>query len=291
MIIPFAIFAAVASFVSGATPVENGEVAPLNLQANAPLNIRNGHIGEAKSANDGNQTRVVVDMTVDAGWFKFFFGQADDPTAYVFRFNSNDYVQVSITDAYCPGDAWDLNKDHKYLLTTPRVPTDGCTHWTDNPDVAFYNPIWSSTKFMLPGNFNMTLWTKDSPYQGGAAFIRADSHIVNCSKAVGPFKLITNPKVPHEQVANVCARIGGVPAHVTPNNALAASQTLTNCLGPNAHSWFGKLSLVQMTLLKALRENDLGCLALSNAIPEDPTVEVVDCNTLLPTLCLANSSA
>lgn len=242
-----------------------------------------------------NGGRVIVDLGLDSGWFKFFFGQAGDPTAYVFRLASDDYVQISITDAYCPGDDWDVHIDGRYLLTTPRVPTRHCASWVDNPEKAFYNPIWSSTKFMLPGGgasnkgFNLTLWTKDSPYNGGAAFIRADSRVVSCPEAVAPFFLVTSPRVPYSQRESLCKRVGAVPAHITPANALAASKSILACLHHQGKVWFGRLSLVQMSLVKSLQDKKLGCLAFSNRIPEDPTVEVVDCDEQLPVLCLTPS--
>lgn len=305
-----ALFATISHATDDAIPV-------LSLQAQAPMAIQNGleevpfdvpvggvtsepafdrgstSSGAASgsgSSSSGGSNRVVVDLPIDGGWFKFYFGQAGDPTAYIFRIQSDDYVQISITDAYCPGDDWDVNVDKKYLFTTPRVPSRNCVAWTDNPDVAFYNPIWSSTKFMLPGSFNLTLWTKDSPYKGGAAFIRADSRIVTCSNAVGPFYLITTPLVPYAERASLCRRIGAVPAHVTPNNALFASQSMTNCLGADSKLWFGRLSIVQMSALKSLEKKNLGCLALSNAVPEDPTVTVVDCEAHLPVLCTLPTS-
>lgn len=264
------------------------------LSDSSAANLNGLETNGADSEKSMNGSRVVVDLELDSGWFKFFFGQAGDPTAYIFRLASDDYVQISITDAYCPGDDWDVHIDGKYLLTTPRVPSRHCAAWVDEPDKAFYNPIWSSTKFMLPGKgtrhgFNLTLWTKDSPYKGGAAFIRADSRVVACPEAVEPFFLITSPRVPYAQKESLCKRVGAVPAHITPANALAASRSLSACMRDHhagSRAWFGRLSLIQMSLLKSLQAKNLGCLAFSNRIPEDPTVEVVDCNEHLPVLCL-----
>lgn len=294
------------TFLAGLALAEEEAIPVISLQAQAPMAMQNGldelpsgkttgavadqFASSSGSSSSSDGDRVIVDLPIDGGWFKFYFGQADDPTAYIFNIQSNDYVQISITDAYCPGDDWDVNVDKKYLFTTPRVPSRNCVAWTDNPDVAFYNPIWSSTKFMLPGSFNLSLWTKDSPYLGGAAFIRADSRLVTCPNSVGPFYLITTPQVPYDQRVGLCRRIGGVPAHVTPTNALAASQSMANCLGPDTKAWFGRLSLVQMSVIKSLEKKNLGCLALSNAIPEDPTVTVVDCTANLPVLCTLSST-
>lgn len=275
--------------------IDSVEKTSFKLLGNSPTANSNGlEPNGAESEKRMNGSRVVVDLELDSGWFKFFFGQAGDPTAYIFRLASDDYVQISITDAYCPGDDWDVHIDGKYLLTTPRVPSRHCAAWVDNPEKAFYNPIWSSTKFMLPGKgdhhgFNLTLWTKDSPYKGGAAFIRADSRVVACPEAVAPFFLITSPRVPYGQRESLCKRVGAVPAHITPANALAASKSLSACMGDQvdgSRAWFGRLSLVQMSILKSLQAKNLGCLAFSNRVPEDPTVEVINCNEHLPVLCL-----
>lgn len=239
--------------------------------ANTPLQMKNGQTKMVAK-------NVITDLGLDSGWFKFFFGQANEETAYTFAFDYDDYVLISITDAYCTGDAFDLYKDGSYLITTPRVPTDGCKRWTDDPDKAFTDPNYSNTKFMLPGKFNMTIWTKDSPYQGGAAFIRADTRLATCEKSIYPFVLVTAPLAKHNQVAQVCKRVGGTPAHIDPKNTPAAAQTLKLCGYKEA--WFGRLSLLPRS-----KSKDLGCLAFTVAIPDDPTVDVVDCNTKLPTIC------
>src|SRR4051812_22723401 len=81
----------------------------------------------------------ITDLTLDAGWFKFFFGGSGEETAYTFRFVHDDYVKIWVTDAYCIGDSFDLYVDGSYLLTTPRVNTDGCRKWSDDPDVTARN--------------------------------------------------------------------------------------------------------------------------------------------------------
>jgi len=229
------------------------------------------------------QVTQAFDLPLNSGWFQFYFGAADTPTAYSFSFNYSDYIQISITDAYCTGDSFDLYRNGQYLLTTPRVLGDKCQTWNPNPNVTFLDARWSSTKFMLPGVFNLSISVKDSPFGGGAAFIRADTRLATCQAAVSPFILVTEPLVGNDQAAAACARVGGVPAHITPVNALAASQTLSNCIGDNSNAWFGQLSLVRQRKLKS---TELGCLAFTNANPTDPTVHVADCQTLLPVLCL-----
>jgi hypothetical protein len=269
---PFAIFAALAALVTGEEALLPKHVSMLTK---APMAVKNGSAGTV--SKNGNS--VIVDLPLDGGWYKFFFGQAGNETAYTFSAISTDWVQISITDAFCAGDSFDVIKDDEYLITTPRVPGDGCKKWTDNPDVAFTNPLWSSTKFSLEGSFNITLAVRDSPFQGGAAFIRADSRLATCKGSIAPFLLVTAPLVPRDHSAAVCARVNGVPAHLTPANTASAIASLQACGGPQ-QAWFGKLSLGQ-----AAKANELGCLALSTVVPDDPTVDIVDCQAYLPVLC------
>ena len=243
------------------------------------LALRNGQTSAAMQLFANSKT-IVETLELDGGWFKFFFGPAGNMTAYAFHFNYPDYVQISITDAYCPGDSFDLFRDGHYLITTPRVLSRECQHWESEPDVAFINPIFSSTKFMLPGHFNLTIASKDSPYQGGAAFIRADTRLGTCPVVGSKLVVVSAPKGDHASAARICKRVDGVPAHVTPSNSATIAQAMSKCGHKNA--WFGRLSLVDKHKKMRL---DLGCLAFSAANVAEPTVEIVNCSTELPIVC------
>lgn len=279
------------SILTGLVGAAEEFIPTISFKANAPLELLNGN--DMLATNNGSDVTIfdankssnlIVDLPLDGGWYKFYFGQQETPTAYTFRVNSSDYTQISVTDAYCPGDSWNININGSYLFTTPRVPSRKCDRWTDNPDVALYSPVWSNTKFMLPGSFNLTLFTKDSPFQGGAGFIRADSRLIVCPDSKSPFMLVEQPLVGYNNRESICRRVGGVPAHIMPNNALAAANSMTTCSGMQL-AWFGKLSLVQMPKAQSFYTTSLGCLAFSNRIPGEPSVEIVDCNTPLPVLC------
>ncbi|PJF20084.1 hypothetical protein PSACC_00119 [Paramicrosporidium saccamoebae] len=235
-----------------------------------PSSTKNGH-------NQLSSKNIITDLELDSGWFKFFFGQSNEETAYTFKFDYDDYVQISITDAYCAGDSFDLYKNGAYLLTTPLVSTNGCKDWTDNPNVAMKNDIFSSSKFSLPGKFNLTIWSKESPYNGGAAFIRADTRLQTCGPSTN-MVLVTAPLSTHQQVVATCKRVGGKPVHIDPKNTKEAAKLLMDC--GRTESWFGRLSLLPRSKAKGL-----GCLAFTVAIPDDPTVDVLDCATKLPVLC------
>lgn len=222
-------------------------------------------------------------LEADGGWYKFYFGAADTQTAYTFAFGTSDDIRISITDAYCPGDSFRLFRNGSYLITTPRVRSRGCKKWTDDPDKAFIDSEYSNTKFSHPGHFNLTIWAEDSPYNGGAAYIKADTRINTCRAALDPFVLINAPLSMHSKAELFCRKIGGRLAHITPNNAAAAAKSLVRCGHNNA--WFGRLSLVPPPVKKSA---DLGCLAFNADRPADPTVEVLDCSSRLPILCIAD---
>lgn len=243
----------------------------------SPLLYKNGLLAEMIKSDKVAQETLVL----DGGWFKFYFGGENTTTAYTFFFDYPDHVQISITDAYCPGDAFDLYHNNRYLISTPRVRSDNCASWTDDPNKAFADPQFSSTKFALrPGPFNFTIHVLDSPYKGGAAFIRADSYTHTCRHAVAPFIVVTHPMEGYASAKDICKRVGAVPANINHKNSASAAQSLIRC--GYTQSWFGKVSLKDMTSLKA---GDLGCLAFSAVNPLDPTVVIAECSKKLPVLC------
>lgn len=252
--------------------------ADATMDADVAMSIRNGvPVGQQLSQLT---SASVPPLQLDAGWYKFYFGAAGTKTAYSFTFAQDDYVQISITDAYCPGDSFDFYRNGSYLVTTPRVRAQSCKDWTEDPDKAFVDPAYSSTKFSLPGFFNLSLGVQDSPYKGGAAFIRADTRLDTCRLAVSPFVLVNAPMKGHANAAALCKRVGGKPAHIVPGNTADAAKTLIKCGYNNA--WFGRLSLLPRVPQKS---SDLGCLAFNVDQPADPTVEILACNSRLPVLC------
>ena len=246
------------------------------------LTNRNGQeLGVNKLVSmQNNQTADMLEL--DKGWYKFFFGGPLLRTAYSFAFDYPDYVQISITDAYCSGDSFDLFRNGSYLVTTPRVRSDGCSSWTDDPDQAFVNPKFSSTKFMLPPNFNLSIGTLDSPFNGGAGFIRIDTFIGSCPIRVSNITLVTALITGHDNMARICERVGGVPLDVTFSNSMSAASLLSQCGYTSA--WINKVSLAA-PVLKRRESSDLGCIAFSASDPSDPTVEVMACDSPLPVLC------
>jgi len=239
----------------------------------------NGLPGDLQTAN------VTQMIPIDGGWTRFYFGGAGTETAYYISVNETaipgNFYQVSITDAFCPGDSFDLFKDGNYLLTTPRVPSPrnpNCSAPNDDANVVFENPAYSSTKFMLPGpSFNVTIGVRDSPYGGGAGFVRVDRWIKVCTD--GKFSFLTNPPSDNSDSSAACARIGKTLAHITPENVAQVVCGMQQC-NVGEQAWVGRISIE-----KGQRDS-LGCIALDASNKADPTPVVWDCDRALPVVCV-----
>lgn len=219
-------------------------------------------------------------IPLDGGWTKFFFGAAGTETAYriVAPENSGRFVRIAITDAYCPGDAFDLSLGGRYLLSTPRVVVPKAPDCGQaDPDAAQADVTYSSSRFMLPGALDMSIGVRDSPYGGGAAFVRADTLATGCVR--GDVAVVTAPLSGQSDAAQQCARLGRELLHVRPENALGAALALQSCGAGASLAWAGRVSL-------APGAQDAGCVAFDASSPSDPTVRSVDCSSPLPVLCM-----
>ena len=110
------------------------------------------------------------------GWHSFSWtstggSQVESP----FTFTSAGAVAVKVTDAYVPGDRFQLFDNGHLIGTTSQI--NGTAPWTDNPDTAFASGMFSSGIFALgAGVHSLTLTDIQSPtgYPGGSAFLRFD---------------------------------------------------------------------------------------------------------------------
>lgn len=81
-------------------------------------------------------------------------------------------VSLDITDAFRPGDAFDIIINGVSALSTPgrAVGTLSVT----NPNLAFANPAFSSGRIALaPGSYSISIFLREGPSASGGAFIRA----------------------------------------------------------------------------------------------------------------------
>lgn len=117
-------------------------------------------------------------ITVGGGWNSFSWtGTNTSQVESAFTFTSAASVAVKVTDAYVPGDRFQLFDNGKLIGTTSQL-NGGSATWTDNPDTAFASGKFSSGIFALgAGTHSLVLENIQSPtgYPGGSAFFRVDA--------------------------------------------------------------------------------------------------------------------
>lgn len=181
---------------------------------------------------------------------------------------------LEITDAFCPGDRFELIKlgtgglAPTTLLQTPVVPfnpiiareiCDGfpvqCGKSTSNPEVAFNDPTWSSGRVLLSsGEYSVVVKSIASPYCSGAGFvrIRCSGHPmpppppppppphpeVLCRFSEGGFHMVMKP-VQGPMAGSVCEGLGMKLAEINNANFVPSTNVAFKCSGPLSTSWIG----------------------------------------------------
>ena len=196
---------------------------------------------------------------------------------------------LEITDAFCPGDRFELielgngSTGPEVILRTPEVGynkqvaqdiCDGfpvqCASSTNNPDVAFNDPLWSSGRVLLgSGNYSVVINPIKSPYCSGAGFVRircegrphphphphprpphpphpphppqptpTPDHKNLCKYSEGGFRMVMNP-VPGPIAGSVCTSMGMKLAEIDNSNFVPSTNVAFKCSGPLSTSWIG----------------------------------------------------
>lgn len=138
----------------------------------APVSAQEGPNGAASSSS-----RVAVqqqEFMIDLGdWFSFTFGDVGDSVS--FEFTSIQPTIVSVTDAFCTGDEFDVIVDGVRVGPTSPTTDASCDQIVDDPDLAFADPRFSSGAFRVPaGQHTVIVEVTASPFTAGGAFIRVD---------------------------------------------------------------------------------------------------------------------
>lgn len=241
---------------------------------------KNWSLDDQSTLVEKDATVSNIPLTLGGGWYKFVFGEPSvaAPYNFIIKGGLHQYTAITIADGYCPGDGFDVLVNGTYLLTTPRVPAVKCNEMISDPDEAFLDSRFSSTKFMLSGSFNLTIVPIDSPYLRGTAFIRADYQHSICKNNIGSNSFMTSPLVNNRGAQSICEKYGVGLLGVKPGNVFSAARTMAACGYQLA--WFGTLTLANMP-----KTNQ--CLALNATDPNNPDVAIVDCWSKLPVLCEA----
>lgn len=184
---------------------------------------------------------------------------------------------LEVTDAFCPGDRFEITElgqdglGPQVILNTPEVPynpevareiCDGfpvqCTKSTSNPDVAYFDPTWSSGRVLVgAGKHSVVIKPINSPYCSGAGFVRVRC-VGNphphppyppppppppqpgsiCKYTEGGFRMVMKP-VQGPMAGSVCQGLGMKLAEIDNSNFDASTNVAFKCSGPLSTSWIG----------------------------------------------------
>lgn len=117
-------------------------------------------------------------ISIGSGWLALDWGIGSPAPAsgnpYTFT-TPPEGATLKVTDAYLAGDQFEVYRDAISLGQTPWVSTGG--DWTDDPDVAYSNPVWSSGSWSLPGGeaISINIYTITNPYDYGTGYLRVDA--------------------------------------------------------------------------------------------------------------------
>jgi hypothetical protein len=117
-------------------------------------------------------------VPIGGGWIRFTFGRSGS-VAGPFTFAHRTPVVLSVTDAFCVGDRFDLLEKGSVVSVTsgPAIPHDCKPPFhADLPQRAFYQGLYSAGMVLLPGGAHkITIRASSSPFGSGGAFLRVDA--------------------------------------------------------------------------------------------------------------------
>lgn len=147
------------------------------LAAAGTANVSAGINGSLDGAASG---ALSTPIAIGAGWSEtttvppaFFFGGVGPATDGPFTFVAGGPVVVSVTDAFQPGDSFELFDFGGSIGTTPAVASGGFI--TGDPNLAFGDAAFSYGSFPLgAGAHSISIDLLASPHGSGRAYIRVD---------------------------------------------------------------------------------------------------------------------
>jgi len=233
-------------------------------------------------------TDPVTPLVVNGGWQSFVFGKPGDVAIPWFLLLGFNNVEVTVTDAFLPGDSFDVYVNQNYILSTPPVPK------ADSPDVSDPDITskpgsgYSNAKFNLQSaNSLIQMIPNVSPWKGGAAFIRADTILKRCNYFSKPMILVEEPHLPRDRAETNCKRLDGRLEDLSESNVHKMIEVVEACLGRNQPVWYGKVKWGHL-LKKKLVEKPLHCFAFFVNNHGEGDLDYLPCDTPLPTVCEGN---
>lgn len=135
-----------------------------------------------------NNPANAIPLPVDSGvWAPFFFNDTTWLLPQSFEFTLTKHAKLQITDAFEPGDVFEISNNGSSLGLTSMVLGSG-VNIKDNYDAAFADPDFSSIQLILdPGSYSITgTVTQASPVVSGSdtgqGGIRVDTIIASISE-------------------------------------------------------------------------------------------------------------
>lgn len=120
-------------------------------------------------------TAQAVPLTVGGGWQDFIWGEDLDAwnDEGAFTYVADSWTSLKVTDIRVDSDRFEVY-DGDIPIGTTSVPANSGAE-TDDYDLAYGNPLWSSGEFLLaPGAHAVTLLTILDPIGVGRGALRAD---------------------------------------------------------------------------------------------------------------------
>jgi hypothetical protein len=163
-------------------------VVPMTAMALLVVSLQATSAGAAttpdRNHNGASETRATATahstqpVPIGGGWIFFDFG-GPGSVAGPFTFSSRTPVVLSVTDAFCVGDRFDILDQGSLMsvTSTPALPPDCAPPFqTDLPRPAFYQGLYSAGMVLLPaGTHEITIRARLSPFGAGGAFLRVDA--------------------------------------------------------------------------------------------------------------------
>lgn len=127
----------------------------------------------ALSALAPTASHADVAITVDGGWYEFYFNDVGSSFEEgAFTFTLTDSALLRVTDAWLAGDQFEVFNFGQSLGATPLVAANINLNVNDDYDAAFASPGFSHGSWLLgPGTYSITGTTLVSPFGGGGGAI------------------------------------------------------------------------------------------------------------------------
>jgi hypothetical protein len=224
-------------------------------------------------------TSDIENLVVNGDWTSFTFGNTGTTVSTTFLFSSAKDVDLFVTDAFCPGDAFNVFEDATFIGNTAPKPVKNCDRPITDPNQALFDADFSSGAFFFKKGTHRIQMTvaKAAVAAGGSAFITAQEAKSTCSPPSSDFA-VSRSAATFNQSIQGCDAIDAQPAKMSNIKVLKAATTVINCLGFGAKVWIKSFD--------RLATSPGWCWVLTTSPSGfQGSVNPEPCNSNLPALC------